>query len=173
MLRNSPRLYAYIMGQDDPKKCSANKLVKLNLAIPLYRRSQIPKGALILDPSAEKLLTPSDRETALKNGIVVIDCSWKNIQTIFSSPTEFCRKLPILLPANPINYARAGMLSSLEAFSGSLYILGFKSESQDMLRIFKWAPHFVELNREPLEAYAQATNEKQLISLIGEFFPHI
>jgi pre-rRNA-processing protein TSR3 len=171
LMNANPRLYVYMMGQDDPKKCSARRLAKLKLAIPIYRRSQVPKGALVLDPYAEKLLTPFDREIALKNGIVVVDCSWKNVETVFSSPREFGRRLPILLPANPINYARAGMLSSLEAFSGTLYILGFKGESQDLLRIFKWAPHFLELNKDPLEAYAEAKDEEQLITLMKEFFP--
>jgi len=168
----TPRLYVYMLGQDDPRKCSANRLVKLRLALPIYRRSQIPRGALVLDPYAEKLLTPSDRETALEHGIVVVDCSWKNAQAVFStSPRGNGRRLPTLLPANPINYGRAGMLSSLEALSGALHILGFKGEAQKLLRVFKWAPHFLTLNREPLDAYAGAFDEGHLVKLMEEFFP--
>ena len=168
----TPRLYAYVMGQDDPKKCSANRLVKLRLALPIYRRGQIPRGVLILDPYAEKLLTSSDRAMALRGGLVVVDCSWVNAKAVFSAFSKRNgRRLPTLLPANPINYARAGMLSSLEALSGALYILGFKEEAESLLRIFKWAPHFLELNREPLEAYAEALDERELVKLMGEFFP--
>ena len=171
---SSPRLYVYMMGQDDPKKCSANRLVKLRLAIPLYRRSQIPRGALVLDPYAGKLLTPSDREKVLRYGIVAVDCSWRKAETVFSKHlSRNGRRLPLLLPANPINYARGGMLSSLEALSGALYILGLKEEAKELLKCFKWAPNFLELNREPLDAYASATNEEELARLMEEFFPRL
>jgi len=127
---------------------------------------------LILDPYADKLMTPSDRETALRHGIVVVDCSWRNAKTVFSTPSKSNgRRLPTLLPANPVNYGRAGMLSSLEAFSGALYILGFKEEAQGLLRIFKWAPHFLELNGDPLEAYSEVVDEEHLVKLVDEFFP--
>lgn len=128
---------------------------------------------MVLDPYAGKFLTPPERETALKHGIVVVDCSWRNAETIFSTHNRNGRRLPTLLPANPVNYGRATMLSSLEAFSGALYILGFKEEAQTLLRIFKWAPHFLELNRDPLDAYAEAMNEEHLVKLMGEFFPRL
>jgi len=144
----------------------------LRLATPVYRRSQIPKGALVLDPYSERLLTSSGRETALRYGIVAVDCSWRNSKTVFLTLSKVNgRKLPTLLAANPVNYARRGMLSSLEALSAALYILGFKEEAQRLLRIFKWAPHFLGLNREPLDAYAEAADEERMVKLMGEFFP--
>jgi pre-rRNA-processing protein TSR3 len=172
-LATSPRLYVYTMGQDDPKKCSANRLIRFGLAIPIKRRSRIPREALILDPYADSMLVPSDREQAERAGIAVVDCSWKNAETVFSSAYSRGndRRLPVLLPANPVNYARANMLSSLEALAAALYILGHEQEAKAILRIFKWAPHFLVLNKEPLIAYSEATDEADMASRIGEFFP--
>ncbi len=173
MTKKSVRLYTYMMRQDDPKKCSALRLVKFHLAYPIYRRKQIPRGIIILDPSAEKLLTISDKNDVLRKGLMVIDCSWKNAESVFSTPNEYGRRLPVLLAANPINYARPRILSSLEAFSGALYILGFKEEARKLLKIFKWGPHFLELNSEPLEAYSEAKDAEDLVKIMDEFFPNI
>ena len=169
----SPRLYVYAMGQDDPKKCSANRLIKFGLALPINRRSHIPREALVLDPYADDMLTPGDREQAERAGIVVIDCSWKYAETVFSSSSSRGngRRLPVLLPANPVNYARPSMLSSLEALAATLFILGHEQEAKTILKIFKWAPHFLVLNSEPLTSYSQASDEIDMAGRIGEFFP--
>ncbi len=168
-----PTLYVYMMNQDDPKKCSANRLVKLHLATPIYRKSQVPRGTLTLDPFASRLLVPTDRDDAIRNGIMIVDCSWKNAESVFLTRTRDGRKLPVLLPANPINYARAGMLSSIEAFAAAVYILGFRERASEMLQAFKWGPHFLELNQEPLEAYAKAADETDLVKIMGDFFPSL
>jgi len=169
----TPHLYAYMMGQDDPRKCSANRLVKLKLASPVYRRSQVPRGTLILNPYASKLLTKSDMGLILRYGLMIIDCSWNRAETVFSARTSEGRKLPILLAANPINYARAGMLSSVEALAAALYIIGFRKEAQGILSIYKWGPHFLELNQDPLDSYAEVLDEEQLKKTMTEFFPFI
>ena len=161
------------MGQDDPKKCSANRLVKLKLASPVYRRSQVPKGTLILNPYASRIVTRLDKDSVQRYGLMIIDCSWKRAETVFSARRDEGRKLPILLAANPINYARPGILSSLEALAAALYIVGFRKEAQEILRIFKWGPHFLELNSEPLEAYSDAKDEEDMVKIMGEFFPTI
>lgn len=167
----TPHLYAYMMGQDDPKKCSANRLVKLRLASPVYRRSQVPKRTLILNPYASELLTKLDRDLILTYGLMVIDCSWKRAETVFLARIDEGRKLPILLAANPVNFARAGMLSSVEALAAALYIVGIKKEAQEILRIYKWGPHFLELNQDPLDSYAEAQDEEHLKNTMIEFFP--
>ena len=169
----SPRLYVYTMGQDDPKKCSANRLIRFGLAIPIDRRNRIPREALILDPYADSMLTPRDREQAERAGIAVIDCSWKNAETVFSSASSRgnSRRLPVLLAANAVNYARPSMLSSLEALAAALFILGHEQKAEVILRIFKWAPHFLVLNKEPLISYSQANDETDMAARIREFFP--
>jgi pre-rRNA-processing protein TSR3 len=48
--------------------------------------------------------------------------------------------------------------------------MGFREKANQLLSIFKWGPHFLTLNAQPLEAYASVTDEEQLISLESEFF---
>ena len=57
--------------QDDPKKCTAAKMVKFGLAQNIKKISS--KG-LVLDPFAEKTLLPKD--ASVVHSIVGIDCSW-------------------------------------------------------------------------------------------------
>ena len=160
-----------MMGQDDPKKCSANRLVKKQLVTPIYRRSQVPKGTLILNPYAAKLLTRLDKDSVQRHGLMIIDCSWKRAETVFSARRSEGRKLPILLAANPVNYARPEMLSSIEALAAALYIVSLKKEAQEILQVYKWGPHFLELNQDPLDSYAEALDEEDMKKTTIEYFP--
>jgi len=58
-----------MLKQDDPKKCSAAKLVKFGLAKNVKKTSA---KTLILDPFAKKSIMPSDKK--LSNSITAIDC---------------------------------------------------------------------------------------------------
>jgi len=143
------KLYVYIAEECDPKKCTANKLVRFGLVKPIYKIRDLPRNCIILNPLAEEELTLKDRELALRHGIIAIDCSWKNVQAFFSRVRirGFHRKLPRLLAANPINFGVPHILSTAEALAASLYILGFKNQAKRLLSIFKWGPHFFELNK--------------------------
>src|SRR5208283_5722620 len=101
---------------------------------------------------------------ALNYGLVAVDCSWEKVQAVFAArlPGRNIR-LPTLLASNPVNYAKPNKLSSLEALAASLYIMGFREQASQLLSIFKWGPYFLTLNAQPLEAYASATDEEQLI----------
>ena len=79
-------------------------------------------------------------------------------------------RLPTLLAANPINYAKPHKLSSLEALAASLYIMGFQERAKQLLSIFKWAPNFLTLNQDPLNAYALATDQQDLANAESQFF---
>ena len=57
--------------QDDPKKCTAAKMVKFGLAKNIKK---IGSKGLVLDPFSDKMLLPKDR--SLVSAIVGIDCSW-------------------------------------------------------------------------------------------------
>ena len=59
-------------------------------------------------------------------GICALDCSWNLAAKVIQSSKKFSnnRKLPALLAGNPINYAKLGTLSTVEAIAGALYILG-------------------------------------------------
>ena len=167
----TPRVYALLLRQDDPKKCTAAKLVKFGFAHPLYKLRQVPRGSLVLNPFAGGLLLSRDRVETLKHGLVAVDCSWENVQATFAIrlPGEG-RRLPTLLASNPVNYAKPHKLSSLEALAASLYIMGFPERAAQLLAMFKWGPNFLVLNREPLAAYASAKNEQELLSVESEFF---
>jgi pre-rRNA-processing protein TSR3 len=167
----TPQLYVLQLRQDDPKKCTAAKLVKFRLARPLYKLRQVPQNCLTLNPFAQASLLNKDRSQALKHGLVAIDCSWERVQATFSArlPGRNLR-LPTLLASNPVNYAKPNKLSSIEALAASLYITGFRERAGQLLSIFKWGPHFLTLNAQPLDAYASVTDEEQLIRVQSEYF---
>ncbi|MEM2925655.1 MAG: DUF367 family protein [Methanocellales archaeon] len=165
------RLYIYHMGQCDPKKCTAKKLARHKLAVILTDIKALPANLLFLDPTAEKALSPKDREHA-KKGIAALDCSWEEVGRVFPAMRRkklWHRALPFLLPANPVNFGKPFKLSTLEAFAAALYILGYKDQASELLRIYNWGLHFIELNREPLEAYASARNSWDVVKLQREF----
>jgi len=145
-------LYEY--GQDDPKKCTAARLIHLHLAQRLHSLRQIPRYSIVLNPASQKTLTPDDRSLASEYGLVGLDCSWNRADQVFEHHVGGeNRRLPGLLAGNPINYSATGKLSTVEALSASLYILGFKDQAVNILQPFAWGRTFKALNRELLETY--------------------
>lgn len=166
-----PKIFVLQLRQDDPNKCTAAKLVRLNLAKPLYRIRQIPRQALTLNPFAEAHLLSKDRAQASVYGLVAIDCSWEKVEKTFAAqlPGRNVR-LPTLLASNPVNYAKPHKLSSLEALAAALQIMGYREKAIELLSIFKWGPHFLSLNHDPLEAYASASNEADIVTAESQYF---
>ena len=165
------RLMAYLMRQDDPKKCTSTKLCRLGLAQSMHRASKIPRRAVVLDPFAQDLLAPSDREEVLRGGLLAIDCSWKNADEVFRKRFPgLKRRLPRLLAGNPTNYARIGILSSAEALAASLSILDFRSQAREVLSKFKWGSTFLSLNKEPLESYGLANSRSEVEAAERDYF---
>ena len=164
------RILVLQMKQDDPRKCSSAKLCRLNLATPIHHARGIPKKAIVLNPSARDVFSPKDRPS-LEHGLVAIDCSWKKAEYIFDRQFKgINRRLPILLAANPINYAKPSMLSSVEAISATLYVAGFTEHAQKILSVFKWGHTFLTLNHEPLEDYRSAKTPQRIREIEGEYF---
>jgi pre-rRNA-processing protein TSR3 len=164
-------LIVYHLGEDDPKKCSAKKLYKFGYVVLEKNIKKIPKQAILLSPFAEKSLSKEDLEIAKENGMVAVDCSWKNANKVFGylKQIDISRALPFLIAANPVNYGKPFKLTTLEAFASSLYILGEKEHAKEILRIYKWSPHFLELNKEPLEDYSAAKNSKEIIQIMNKY----
>ncbi len=159
------------MRQDDPRKCTAAKLVKLRFAVPLFRVRQIPRKSLVLNPFASRSLLPEDRALVLGSGLVAIDCSWEKVQRAFAIDLPgFSRKLPTLLACNPTNYARQHKLSSVEAIAAALYIMGFREDAARMLEPFKWGQGFLTLNHEPLESYSTAKTAADMSEAESQYF---
>ena len=151
--------------QDDPKKCTAAKMVKFGLAQNIKK---IGSKGLVLDPFAEKTLLPKD--TSVIHSIVGIDCSWNLANHAFSQKFNgIKRKLPPLLAGNPVNYSKLNKLTTAEALSGSLYILGFKEQSLELLNKFKWGHTFYELNQNLLNDYSQSTTEEDIKTIISDY----
>jgi pre-rRNA-processing protein TSR3 len=159
------KLQVLMFYQDDPKKCTAAKMVKFGLAQNIKK---IGSKGLVLDPFAEKTLLPKD--TSVIHSIVGIDCSWNLANHAFSQKFNgIKRKLPPLLAGNPVNYSKLNKLTTAEALSGSLYILGFKEQSLELLNKFKWGHTFYELNQNLLNDYSQSTTEDDIKTIVTDY----
>ena len=170
-MKRKIQLIVYHTNEDDPKKCSAKKLLKFGFVKLEKNIRKVPKHAILLNPFAEKSLSKNDLKTAKENGILAIDCSWKNAENSFEylNRENISRSLPFLVAANPVNYGKPFKLTTLEAFASALYILGEKKHAKDILNIYKWSPHFLELNKQPLEEYRRAKNSKEVIQIMKEY----
>jgi len=159
------KIHVLMFYQDDPKKCTAAKIVKFGLAKNIKK---IGKKGLILDPFSTKTLLPKDKSSI--NSIVGIDCSWNlTDQAFFKKFNGIKRKLPPLLAGNPVNYSKLNKLTTVEALSASLFILGFKEQCLELLDKFKWGHTFYELNQNLLDEYSQLENEDQIESILKDF----
>ena len=164
-------VFALEMGQDDPTKCTARKMVQMDLAKSVGRKFHASDTTIVLNPYAHRVLAHPDRGV---KGILVNDCSWNQAQEVFFKKLGGKhRRLPILLAANPTNYAVPGMLSSVEAVAATMYILGEVEDAEVYLAIYKWGPNFETLNKEPLEAYRKAKTEGRVLQEEREFFPKL
>ena len=170
-MKKKIRLIVYHTNEDDPRKCSAKKMYRFGYVKLEKKMKNIPKKSLLLNPFAEQSLSRLDRDIAECYGIVALDCSWKNAVKSFTHLEEICnsRALPFLIPVNPVNYGKPFKLSTLEAFAAALYILGEANHALEILGIYNWAPHFLELNREPLAEYQKANNSKEVIEIMKQY----
>ena len=159
------RLYALMEHEDDPKKCTASKLIRLGDLKEATNVRFIPRGALVLDPEAEKALSKEDLPVTSRFGILVVDCSWNKLATFPKVKAGLRhRGLPFLLAANPTNFGKPQRLSSAEALAAALYILGDKLHAEHLMSRFKWGPNFIEMNLERLEAYAAASTSSEVVA---------
>jgi pre-rRNA-processing protein TSR3 len=154
-----------LLKQDDPKKCTAAKLVKYKLAKNIKK---ISKNTLVLDPFSSKTLLRNDRKRV--KSITAIDCSWNLAdQTFTKQYPGLRRKLPPLFAGNPVNYSKIGKLSSVEAIAGAAFILGLNDLAQELLDKFKWGHTFYELNKELLDDYSKIESEEEIPKLLKEY----
>jgi pre-rRNA-processing protein TSR3 len=151
--------------QDDPKKCTAAKLVKFNLAKSVTRTN--PR-TIILDPFAKQTLLRHDSKIA--DSITGIDCSWNLAENTFTKRFGgIPRKLPPLLAGNPVNYSKLGKLTTVEALAGAVFILGYEDLTHQLLSKFNWGHTFYELNAELLQDYSKLELEDQIQPLLAEY----
>jgi pre-rRNA-processing protein TSR3 len=161
-----PRIFVYMMRQDDPRKCTASLLTGRGLAVPVRKMSAIRGNPIVLNPASPMFLLRSDVTNAVRSGVMAIDCSWEKAEKVFM--TQFPgtnRKLPALMAANPVNYARIGRLSTAEALSAALRIMGFRSQARELLSPFRWGETFFDLNEELLSRYARVGSERGIVKI--------
>jgi len=167
-----PSLHVYHKFEDDPKKCTSSKLLRFGLLRNIYPR-QFNNKCLVLNPFSSEVINPADHYLELRK-IVVIDCSWKKINNTFNKKMRGINKrLPILVAGNPINYAKPSALSSVEALSACLIIIGYDDHAKELLSKFKWGDTFLNLNEELLNCYQNADNEQEILKIEKEYFPHL
>jgi len=140
-------------------------MVKFGIAKNIKK---IGNRGIVLDPFSEKTLLPKDK--SLANTLIGIDCSWNLVEQAFSKNFNgIKRKLPPLLAGNPVNYAKFNKLTTAEALSASLFILGFKDEALEILDKFKWGHTFYELNQNLLDEYSKLESEDQIDVILKEY----
>ncbi|NOZ58106.1 MAG: DUF367 family protein [Euryarchaeota archaeon] len=162
------RLLVYHAGQCAPKKCTALKLSRFSLVKLVRSMRAIPRGAVVLNPFAPRLLSPQDGAGTL----VALDCSWESAREVFSRYRGRARhrSLPLLVAANPVNYGKIARLSTVEALAAALCILGEEEQARALLSKFSWGHSFLELNRSLLEEYAGASSVEALLEVQREYF---
>jgi pre-rRNA-processing protein TSR3 len=141
-----PKLYCLHYNECDPKKCTATKLYRFNLLKIVKKVKGNLRNSIILNPFAQKTISIKDRESILRYGLIVIDCSWKKLLKLTNLEHDNYRKLPSLIAANPVNYGRWEKLSSVEALAAALFITNFNDYGNLILSKFSWGIQFRELN---------------------------
>lgn len=161
-------LLAYHDKLCDPKKCTSKKLARHGLIRLVSRPHELPKGAVVLNPNAEVALSREDEPRCRRLGLCVLDTSWKSGRLPRMRGYRE-RALPYLVAANPINYGKPVLLSSVEALAAALYIMGDEDQAAELLSKFKWGPTFLQLNAEPLRLYRQARDSREVVKAQAEF----
>jgi pre-rRNA-processing protein TSR3 len=167
------KLHVYHTNDDDPKKCTARKLNRLGYASLHTKIRELPPHMILLNPFSKKSLSPEDTKHAEKHGILSVDCSWKTAEQQFFelSKTHVSRALPFVIAVNSVNFGKPLKLTTLEAFAAAVYILGNPKQAEEVTSIYKWSPHFLTMNKNPLEDYRTAKNSKEVIQRMHEYLP--
>src|SRR5207237_8486282 len=123
----------YDYHQDDPSKCTSAKLQKFHLARQLNSLRQIPRSAVVLNPSSNRTLSFEDRTLIEQYGLVGLDCSWNLSEEILQNNIKGeNRRLPTLLAGNPTNYSIRGRLSTAEALAAAIQLNGIETETHSI-----------------------------------------
>jgi rRNA small subunit aminocarboxypropyltransferase len=155
-------LYAYRDNSCDPRKCTVKKLEKAGFLKIFNKISQIPRNTLLLDPTAGQALSPADKYV---KSITVLDCSWLVLDIGKVRSWRNRRALPFLIAANPVNFGKPCVLSSVEALAAALYIIGEKDRAIELLSKVSWGIRFLEVNKEPLDMYTNAKDSSEVIKI--------
>lgn len=161
------RLVVHHVGDDDPAKNTARKLARFGLVELVDHPGQLPEGAVLLDPSADRALSPADRTRALDRGLAAVDASWRSADEALGPARSRAepRALPLLVAANPVNYGNAQKLTTVEALAAALHVLGEPDQGDELLAKFTWGETFLEVNGDPLEDYAACEDSGEVVEV--------
>ncbi|MHA1836046.1 MAG: DUF367 family protein [Candidatus Odinarchaeia archaeon] len=163
---NGLRFFVFHKGECDPKKCTALKLGRKGKVKIIRDYRFLPKWSLVLNPFSKNVISVQDRGIIEFGGLTVADCSWKRIdKRLFFKIKGAHRSLPFLIAVNPVNYGRPFKLSSVEALSAALFIVGFRDLAEELLSLFKWGLNFLDVNKEYLQKYTAAGNSSEIIEV--------
>ena len=173
-------------GDDDPEKCTARKLDRHDAA-QLHRTDSTVPAGVILNPHAERALSPADApdpgnspvdshdvvdsraDTSETAALVALDCSWESAGEARFTLAGDHRALPYLVAANPVNFGKPFRLTTVEALAAGLTILGERAHAEELLSLFTWGETFLELNAEPLERYAACADSSEVVTVQQEY----
>ncbi len=161
-------LHVRYEGDDDPEKCTARRLAAMDHAT-LHRSARDVPAGLVLDPHAERALSPADRSETPGDRLVALDCSWETADAERYDLRGPKRALPFLVAGNPVNFGNPFQLTTAEAFAGALAILGEAEQAQAVMAEFSWGHTFLELNEEPLERYAQCADSAEIVAVQDDY----
>jgi pre-rRNA-processing protein TSR3 len=161
-------LHVRYEGDDDPDKCTARKLARFDLATLHRSPRDVPPG-VVLNPFAERALSPADADLAVADRLVALDCSWETAEREAFDLPGVQRALPFLVAANPVNYGTPFQLNTVEAFAGACCILGERDLAETVLGKFRWGHTFLELNEEPLERYAECADSSEVLAVQDDY----
>ena len=169
------KLYVYRFKEDSPRASTGVKLIKNNLATRFNPNKKILGKTIILDPYSPIILSREDWDKGNLN-IMVIDRSWNKLIEKKNTRIKWKfikRKLPFFIASNPINCCKAYKLSSAEAISASLIILGYIEKANNILNHFKWGNQFFKLNKKIIEKYEKHQTRKELMKIEKEVITEI
>ncbi len=160
-------LISYRDNTCDPRKCTIKRLERYGFVrvVPSFR--QVPKRTLLLDPTAGVAISPADRKWV--RSITALDCSWEVLEREELSTFGGRRALPFLVAANPVNFGKPFVLSSVEALAAALIILGEQEQAELILSKVPFGIRFLEVNAEPLAEYAAAGDSAGVLAVQAEY----
>ncbi len=160
-------LIAYRDNTCAPRKCTVKRLERFGMIRIVPSMRQVPKGTLLLDPTAGVVISPADRGWV--RSITALDCSWEVLEREEMGRFRGRRALPFLVAANPVNFGKPFVLSSVEALAAALIILGEREQAEEILAKVPFGIRFLEVNAEPLADYAAAGDSAGVLAAQAEY----
>ena len=151
------RVGLFEFGQNDAKRDSGSKLVRLGLVESL--RIGRPFNGVVLSANAPTVLSGGDAELMAAHGIAGINCSWNRLEEIPFGKLGKARNhrtLPFMVAANQVNYGKAFKMNTAEALAAALVIVGARDDAEALLEPLSYGAEFLRLNDTAFDAYAAA-----------------